>query len=126
MDEAVDPGESISRFLRNSSHFRPALCRPHYSAYLPRVADGEISVYRTSGLAPPDIASLGARYVGRPDSPLKGHCDLVASAFFSEGLNIESAPIPHVRHANVKGWATDPKNRIIARKLAELATLTAY
>ena len=126
MDEAVGPAESISRYLRNNSHLRLAWGRPHFSAYMPRFPDGEISVYRTTGMASSDIASLGARYVGRPDSPLKGHCDLVASAFFSEGLNIESAPNPHERHANVKGWATDPKNRIIARKLSDQATLSVY
>lgn len=69
---------------------------------------------------------LGAQFVGRPDSPLKGHCDLLASSFFTEGLDIESAPHPHPRHANVRGWATDPKNRLIARKLADQATLVVY
>lgn len=126
MDEAVGLAELINRFLRNSTHLRPALRRPHFSAYMPRVPDGEVSVYRTTGMASPDIASLGAQYVGRPDSPLKGHCDLVAAAFFSEGLNIESAPNPHVSHANVRGWATDPKNRLIAKKLSDQATLVVY
>ena len=126
MDEAVGAAESISRYLRSRTHLRPAQGRPHFSAYMPRVSDGDVSIYRTTGMASPDIALLGAQYVGRPDSPLKGHCDLFASTFFSEGLNIESAPYPHVRHANVRGWATDPKNRIIARKLSDQATLVVY
>ena len=73
-----------------------------------------------------DVAALGVQYVGRPQSPLKGHCDLAAAEFFHEGLNIESAPSPHERHANVKGWTSDPRNRIVARKLADKALLTVY
>lgn len=126
MDEVVDPAESITRYLRNSSHLRPAHGRPHFSAYMPRVPDGDISVYRTIGMAPVDVAGLGAQYVGRPEFPLKGHCDLAAGEFFSERLNIEWVPIPHERHANVKGWTSDPKNRIVARRLADKAKLTAY
>lgn len=126
MDEAIDPAESITRYLRNSSHMRPGLGRPHFTAYMPSVPDGSISVYRTTGMAPEGAAVLGAQYVAKPDSPLKGHCDLVAAGFFEEGLNIESAPYPHERHANVGGWTTDPKNRIVARKLADKAVLTIY
>ena len=126
MDETVDHAESITRYLRNSSHLRSSLGRPHYSAYLPSVPDGVISVYRTAGMAPVDIEALGSQYVGSPGSPLKGHCDLAAGEFFSEGLNIESVPIPHERHANVKGWTADPRNRIVARKLADKAKLAVY
>lgn len=126
MDEVIDPAESISRFLRSSTHLRPGLRRPHYSAYMPKAPDGEVSVYRTTSMAPTDIASLGAQYVGRPEIPLKGHCDLNASAFFSEGLDIESVPKPHLRHANVRGWTADPKNRIIAKRLSDQASLTTY
>lgn len=126
MDEAVDPKESITRYLRNSSHLRPAHGRPHFSAYMPRGPEGDISVYRTTGMAPVDVAALGSQFVGKPESPLKGHCDLAAGEFFCEGLNIESVPIPHERHANVKGWTSDPKNRIVARKLADKAKLTLY
>lgn len=93
---------------------------------MPQVADGDISVYRTMDLGDADIQALGAQHVGKPASPLKGHCCLSADAFFSEGLNIVSAPNPHPRHANVTGWVNDPKNRIIARKLAGLASLTVY
>lgn len=93
---------------------------------MPQVADGDISVYRTMDLSSADIEALGAQHVGKPASPLKGHCCLSADAIFSEGLNVVSAPDPHPRHANVTGWVNDPKNRIIARKLAELATLTIY
>ena len=126
MDEAVDATESITRYLRNGSHMRPSQGRPHFSAYLPRIPDGDISVYRTSGMTAADIAALGAQHVGKPDNPLKGHCDLAAAEFFSEKLNVESVPVPHERHANVKGWTNDPRNRIIARKLADKAVLTVY
>lgn len=93
---------------------------------MPRVQDGDVSVYRTLGMAGADIIDLGARYVGRPDLPLKGHCCLAAQDIFSEGLDIVPAPDPHERHANICGWTIDPRNRIIARKLADKARLVVY
>ncbi len=77
-------------------------------------------------MAKAETIGLGARYVGRPDLPLKGHCSLAAQDIFLEGLDIVPAPDPHERHANVCGWAVDPKNRIIARKLADKAILVVY
>ena len=126
MGPTVAPAEQITRYLRNSGHMRPGLQRPHFTAYMPQVADGDISVYRTMDLSDADIEALGAQHVGKPANPLKGHCCLSADAIFGEGLNIVSAPNPHPRHANVTGWVNDPKNRIIARKLADLARLTVY
>lgn len=126
MGPTVAPAERITRYLRNSGHMRLGLQRPHFNAYMPQVADGDISVYRTMDLSNADIEVLGAQHVGTPANPLKGHCCLSADAIFGEGLNIVSAPNPHRRHANVTGWVNDPKNRLIARKLAELAKLTVY
>lgn len=126
MDEVVDPAEEITRFLRNSSHLRRGIGRPHFAAFLPRLHDGDISVYRTRGMAKADIVDLGARFVARPELPLKGHCSLIAQDLFVEGLDVVPAPDPHKRHANVCGWTADPKNRIIAKKLAEKATLVVY
>lgn len=126
MDEVVDPAEEITRFLRTTSHLRRGIGRPHFAAFLPRLPEGEISVYRTLGLAQVDAISLGARFVGTPDLPLRGHCHLAALDFYAEGLNVVPAPNPHERHANVCGWTADPKNRIIAKKLADKATLVAY
>lgn len=126
MEEVVDNPESITRFLRNSSHMRLALGRPHFSAYLPRLPDGDISVYRTSGMLESEVVSLGTQFVGKPESPLRGHCELSAGEFFVEGLNVVAAPNPHERHANDTGWTNDPRNRIVARKLADRAILKAY
>lgn len=122
----VDPGEEITRFLRSSSHLRRGMGRPHFAAFLPKVPNGDISVYRTLGMARADIVDLGARFVARPELPLKGHCSLTAQELFVEGLGVVSAPDPHERHANVCGWTADPKNRIIARKLADKASLVVY
>ena len=126
MDEVVDPAEEITRFLRNTSHLRPGIGRPHFAAFMPRFPDGDISVYRTPGMAKADIIELGARFVGRLDLPLKGHCSLTAQDLFVEGLDVVPAPDPHERHANVCGWTADPKNRIIAKKLADKAALVVY
>ena len=126
MDEVVDPGEEITRFLRSSSHLRRGMGRPHFAAFLPRLQDGDISVYRTLGMAMTDIVDLGSRFVARPELPLKGHCTLTAQDLFVEGLDVVPAPDPHERHANVCVWTADPKNRIIARKLADKAILVVY
>lgn len=126
MDPVVDPEEPIARFLRNSNQLRPARGKPHFSGFLPRDPAGKISVYRTGGLEDPAIRGLGTQYVERPDAPLKGYCLLSAEGFFREGLTVESAPVPHERHANVGGWTDDPRNRIVARKLAEAAVLVCY
>ena len=105
---------------------RLGLGKPKYLAFMPRVADGDISVYRTAGLAVAEVKALGTEYVATLASPIKGHCVQGAQDYFVEELNIESAPHPHFRHANVKGWTTDPKNRITAQKLADKAALTVY
>jgi hypothetical protein len=126
LEEVVDPTEEITRFLRSSSHLRRGMGRPHFAAFLPRLQDGDISVYRTQGMARVDVVDLGARFVARPELPLKGHCSLTAQDLFVEGLNVVPAPDPHERHANVCGWTADPKNRIIARKLADKASLVVY
>jgi len=126
LDEVVDPAEEITRFLRNSSHLRRGIGRPHFAAFLPRLHDGDISVYRTLGMAKADIVDLGARFVAGPELPLKGHCSLTAQDLFVKGLDVVPAPDPHERHANVCGWTADPENRIIAKKLADKATLVVY
>ncbi len=126
MDEAVNPEEEITRFLRTSSHLRRGIGRPHFAAFLPKLPNGEISVYRTSGLAREDVIGLGAQYVEKPDLPLKGHCLSLAQDFFALGLHVVPAPNPHRSHANVRGWVADPQNRIIAKKLADKAELFVY
>lgn len=117
MNEAVDSQEPITRYLRNTSDIRPGLGRLHYKAYLPRRPDGQMSVYRIIEMVSAVIVALGAQYVGKPESPLKGRCDLIAGEFFGEELNIQPDPKPHERHANVHGWTSEPRNRIVARKL---------
>ena len=126
MDAAVDPSEPITRFLRNSNHMRPSLGRPHFSGFLPRDPAGEISVYRSIGLDDPAIRSPGADYVAKPDAPLKGYCILVADGFYREGLTILPDTTAHERHANVSGWTGEPRNRIVAKKLADAAVLICY
>lgn len=126
MEDTVAPAESITRFIRSHSHMRLGLGKPKFLAFMPRVATGNISVYRTAGLDLAAVASLGAEYVASPSSPIKGYCAQLASDFYVERLNIEAAPNPHPRHANVVGWTSDPKNRITAQKLADKAALTVY
>lgn len=125
MNDEIEAEEPITRFLRTGSHMRTGKGRPQYAAFLPRAPDGEISVYRTLGLGLAEITELGAKFVS-PNAPLRGHCTLLAQEFFDEQLTIESAPIPHERHANVRGWTIDARNRILAHKLADKASLVVY
>lgn len=93
---------------------------------MPRRPDGDISVYRTVGMTKSDITDLGARFVAKPGMLLKGYCSLSAQALFVEALDVVPAPDPHERHANVRGWTADPANRVVARKLADKASLVIY
>ena len=126
MDTAVSQHERITRYVRNGSDMRRGDGRPKWSAFMPRKEGGDISAYRTDGISAAEIRAIGVNFVERPQSPLKGYCNLVASACFAEGLNIVSDPARHARHANVVGWAADPKNRLIAKKLADQADLVEY
>lgn len=126
MNPVVSPEEPVARFLRNSNHMRPALERPHFTAFLPKTENGEISVYRVVELSPSEIKKIGVMYVQGVHSPLKGHAVLTAERFFMNSLNIVPHVVPHPRHANATGWETDAKNRVIAKELADAASLFRY
>ena len=126
MEDSVDADEPIARFIRSHSHMRLELRRPKYSAYMPRLPEGDISVCRTEGIGATEVRAIGDQHVATPTNLIKGYCVQSADGFFKEGLDIEAAPHPHPRHANVRGWTTDPRNRIIAKKLADQAELTVY
>jgi hypothetical protein len=126
MDAVVSPEEPIARFLRNSNHMRTALSRPHFTAFLPKSENGEISVYRVAGLNSAEIKQIGVVYVQGASSALKGHAVLAAESFFARSLNIIPHPEPHPRHANAMGWETDAKNRVMAKELADAAVLLRY
>ena len=126
MISVVAPDVNIDRFLRNSNHLRPGKGRPPFTALLPKGENGKISVYRTSGLADSDVRALGTNYVQGGFAPLKGYAVLCADQFFAHALDLVSDPEPHPRHANVTGWESDAKNRLIAKDLADAARLVAY
>lgn len=126
MDEVVDPAEEITRFIRSSNDLRPGIGKPRFSAFMPRPPDGDISVYRTSAMTTTEVIDLGDRFVARAGLPLKGYCSLSAQDLFVAGLDVAPAPVPHERHANVRGWTADPANRIVAKKLADKASLVVY
>lgn len=126
MDDPVTPEEPIARFLRQGSQMRRSVDRPHWKTFMPRVANGDISVYRTSALVNEQIRQIGQAYVARPGLPVVGHAMLIARNFTAHLLSVVPEPTPHPRHANVVGWESDPKNRVIAHELAEIASLVAY
>lgn len=127
MSPIVDVAEPIARFLRSSSHLRPGLGRAHYSAFMPPPGSSrDLSVYRTSDLTEPEIRGLGAAYVERGGPRLKGYATLLAKAVFEQRLDVQAAPNPHPRHANIVGWPSDPEARVVAKSLADASVLTCY
>lgn len=125
MDENVDAGEEITRFLVHSGEFKPGQKRVDYSAFMPD-KKREKSVYRTNGLSAEQVRNLGHEFVESPNRLIKGEARVVASVIFNAGLNIEAAPEVHRRHANIRGYTGSPADRITARKIAEEASLVVY
>ena len=126
MSPVVLPQEPLARFLRNGNHLRPARERAHFTAFLPKMEGGAISVYRVEDLSAAEVRHIGVTHVQGADSLLKGHAVLAAGEFFVHSLDLVPDGVPHPRHANVIGWATDARNRVIARDLAEVASLVRY
>lgn len=126
LDSEVSPGEPIARFLRSSGQTRPGLGKASYSAFMPKLESGSISVFCARDLDFTALQELGQQNVWKSGPPLKGHALVPAVAFFDQGLALVVDGKPHPRHANAIGWETDAKNRIISKALAEVSALRLY
>ena len=91
---------------------------------MPSKQHNNISVYRVTDLYEVDIWDIGHEFVSVPSGkPLLGRADIPARGVRGQGLEIEPAPNPHIRHANIINWPGTTEDRLIAIKLAEESQL---
>jgi len=91
---------------------------------MPSAKSGDVSVYRTLGLQEHEIWTIGTEFVADVrGKPLLGRADLLAGTVFAEKLSVTGTSTPHPRHANIGNWPAPERDRLLAIKLAEAATL---
>ena len=117
------PSDRISRYIFDKKHFAVSKGRVKYPAFLP--PNGEISVYRVTGLAEEEIWDIGLLYVAKVSGRnLRARGDLFVSDVFAVRLNVKLEKETHPLHAKVSGWPPHKGQRIlIAKKLEGKASL---
>jgi hypothetical protein len=124
--EAVSDGERISRYINEKKKTRPSTGQARYNAFMPPATDFRISVYRTQELEENAVWGIADEFVGTPQKPIIARADLSAIQITQRHLQIENAPHPHPRHANVTGWPEEEElQRVIAIELANIAALVS-
>jgi hypothetical protein len=97
-------GEMLARFIVQKNHVRADLSLRH-DPFVPSKKTGQLSVYAIANLGEADIWSIGKKHVADViQKPLYGRADFNSLRVYEAGLKVESAPIPHPRHANIVGW----------------------
>ncbi len=124
MDEAVSADENITRFINQKAYFRPGDRSVKHNAFMPN-RDGEVSVYRITGIDDSEVYAIGTEYFAEiTGKPLMGRADIIASEILRHELSIQSHQDPHPRHANIIGFPDEKsKQRLIAIELATEAEL---
>jgi hypothetical protein len=126
--KAILPEEPLTRYLPHSNCFKRSPKRVTLHAFMPAPKDKRTSVFRTTGLTDASIRELGdLTLTGRKDATLYGRADVAAREAFRLKLIVERDLIPS-RHVNIAGWSQQDKalNKLLAMKLADLASLTLY
>jgi hypothetical protein len=117
----VDPAEPITRYIFSSSHFSTQNNRVKHNAFMP--SSGETSVFRTGGLAEPEIWAIGQGISTQRGQQLHARGDLLTGDVLSLSLTVEPSE-PPPRHANITGWPHEKDLiKLRAMELAEKATL---
>lgn len=118
----IGPEERLARFLRHSSQYSAVANRVRHSAFMPP-RSRRLSVFRISDMGDQEIWALAADVVS-PDREVKARADLTPHHVRAAGLEIESEPSPHPRHADIIAWPSDkPEQMDAAKELAVQATL---
>lgn len=122
MDTDVNAGERISRFARHSSQYSVVAKRVRHSAFMPP-RSFRLSVFRTSDMENQEIWALADDVVSS-NPPIKARADVASDHVLGVGLQIESEPGPHPRHADIIGWPEEKAEQMdAAKELAIQATL---
>jgi hypothetical protein len=126
LEELVEDSEKIGRFIFSEDHFNSS-GRVYPAAFLP-AKDGMASVYRIDGLSEEEITQIDREFVsGLRGKASKARADVFASNIRSVGLDVISAPIPHVRHADIRGFSSEKsEQKLKAMELAKYANLIRH
>lgn len=120
-EHVADP-EPLSRFLTSDSQFNSVMPKP--SAFMPGPADAKTSVFRQAPDPVPALWEIADRELGLTRR-VRAVAVLTAAEVRRAKLDVEALE-PPPRHANIKGWPsdpTDPEKMRAQRK--ELALLLA-
>lgn len=118
LDEEIAAGESVARFLRQSSYVAKTTGRIKHVAFLP-APDHDTSTFRADGLTQEELWRLAVHQVG--GRAKNGAARFQANVVAEAGLKIEAEEPPE-RHANIRGWSMneDPEMRKSERKTAAM------
>ena len=124
MDEVVSAEENITRFINQKAYFRSDDVTVRHNAFMPN-RDGEVSVYRITGIDDSEIYAIGTEYFAEiTGKPLMGRADIIVSEILKHDLRIQPHQDPHPRHANICGYPDEKSERkLVAIELAAGAQL---
>lgn len=129
MPSEIIPIENLSRFIFESSNYRPSDNTVRHTAFMPGTDKVTsiltTSVFRTSGLGANAIWAIAeTEVVPLRGKPVLGRADLIAASVIDSGLNVVPQE-PPLKHANIIGWSEEKtKRREIALELAAAASLS--
>lgn len=119
-DEAVDPLETVSRFLLGGD-IRPAGA-VKYTAFIPP-PNLRLSVFRVYELSEQQIWALATEKVEPTRGPVIGRGDVSVAQITECKLTVASDEESTSRHADLVSWPEDRDLRVtIAKELAALAS----
>jgi hypothetical protein len=118
----VGTGERITRFARHSSQYSAVANRVRHTAFMPPMSL-RLSVFRTSDMGEVEIWDLADSVVSSKKS-IQARADLTANDVRVAGLEVETAPDPHPKHADIVGWPEEkPEQMSVAKEMATQAAL---
>lgn len=122
--EIIEASEQIARYIFSSKQYSINNGRVKYGAYLP-APNGEVSVYRISGLSEEEIWKIGREYVAKPrGKTLYARGDTTAAVITRTRLDIVAETTPHPLHANIINWPSEKgEQKMLALEIANEAKL---
>jgi len=116
--EQIDDNERISRFITNKKYFNKNTNYISASAFSPSKKTNNCSAYRTKGLDEPEIWDIALKFVTekRDDkAEVLARADIQANVYKGLGLSLNPDGIPHPRHVNILGWASEESRYLMIR-----------
>ncbi|MEI7451557.1 MAG: hypothetical protein WCJ75_18270 [Desulfomonile sp.] len=127
LPEQVSDGESLARFLTQSSHFNTVMVKP--AAFLPNPKNGQTSVFRQGNESQEALWQVAREQVAG-ERNIHGVAIFKAQHVREVQLDV-AAQEPPPRHANIIGWPSDTsdpeegkaKRKALAMAIAQHAEL---